>query len=149
MRRLLVALATAVAMLVVPAAPSSVAMSTTTFDKQLRQQTNSARVSHDLKALRYGRCLDRYAQRQANRMAKQQRMFHQDLSVVLRKCKARTVGENVAYGFTSPQANIRAWLQSPGHRRNLLSRSFSRLGIGVATDADGRTYTVQVFGHPR
>jgi len=149
MRRVLVALVSAVALVVVPAAPSSVAMSTKTFDKQLHQQTNAARTSHDVKPLKFGTCLNRYAQRQANRMAKQRRMYHQNLSVVLKRCKARTVGENVATGFRTPKANIRGWLKSPGHRRNLLSTKYTRLGIGVAKDSRGRTYTVQVFGRPR
>ena len=149
MRRIAVALLSALALVVVPAAPSSFAMSTSTFDKRLHDQTNDARKNHDLRALKRGSCLDRYAQRQAQRMAKQQRMYHQDLSVVLKRCKARTVGENVAYGFTTPKANIRGWMNSTGHRRNMLSRKFSRLGIGVAKDKKGRTYTVQVFGHPR
>lgn len=148
MRRILVALATAVALIVIPTAPASVAVSTGTFDQQLRQQANSARKAHDAKPLRFGRCLDRYAQRQANLMAKQRRMFHQNLQPVLKRCKARTVGENVAHGYPSAKANTRAWMKSPGHRHNLLSRKFTRLGIGVAKDKRGHTYTVQVFGRP-
>lgn len=148
MRRLLVAFTIAMALVVAPAAPSSVAMSASTFDKRLHKQTNKARTARDVRALKAGKCLDRYAQRQARRMAQQRRMFHQDLSVVLRACNARTVAENVAYGFTAPKANIRAWLKSPGHRANMLSGRFTRLGTGVAKDGDGRTYTVQVFGRP-
>ncbi|WP_313408616.1 CAP domain-containing protein [Aeromicrobium sp.] len=148
MRRILVALAVAMALVVVPAAPSSVAMSVDTFDQRLKKQTNKARTANDVRALRHGKCLDRYAQRQARRMARQQRMYHQNLSVVLRACRSRTVGENVAYGFRTPKSNIRGWLNSPGHRKNMLSRKFTRIGIGVAKDSDGRTYTVQVFGRP-
>lgn len=148
MRRIIVALLSALALVMVPAAPSSVAMSAPTFDKKLFKQTNGARTTHELRTLKHGACLNRYAQRQADRMAKKQRMYHQDLSVVLKRCKARTVGENVAYGFTSPKSNIRAWMDSPGHRHNMLSRKFTRLGIGVAKDKKGRTYTVQVFGRP-
>lgn len=149
MRRLLVAFVTGVALVVVPAAPSSHAMSTRTFDQRLHQQTNSARTARDVKPLRFGSCLNRYAQRQANRMAQQRRMHHQNLSVVLKRCKARAVGENVATGFRTPKSNIRGWLNSPGHRRTMLSRSYTRLGVGVAKDSSGRTYTVQVFGRPR
>jgi len=148
MRRLLVAFTIAMALVVAPTAPSSVAMSVDTFDKRLHHQTSKARTARDVRALKLGRCLDRYAQRQARRMAAQRRMFHQDLSVVLRACDARTVGENVAHGFTRPKANIRAWLRSPGHRANMLSRKFTRLGTGVAKDDRGHTYTVQVFGRP-
>lgn len=149
MRRILVALVIATALAAVPSAPASAAtVSSTTFDQRLHDQTNSSRQGHDLRKLRFHACLDRYAQRQARRMAAQQRMFHQNLSVVLRRCKARAVGENVAHGFRTPRSNIRAWLDSPGHRHNLLSRKYTRLGIGVAKDARGHTWTVQVFGRP-
>lgn len=148
MRRIVIAALCAAALVVIPAAPPAAAMSNKTFDAKLTKYTNEARKDHDRKVLKFGSCLDRYAQRQANRMADQKRMFHQNLSVVLAKCKARAVAENVAHGFTSPKANVRAWLKSPGHRRNMLSKTYTRLGIGVAKDEDGHSYTVQVFGRP-
>ncbi|GAA3545463.1 hypothetical protein AFL01nite_15450 [Aeromicrobium flavum] len=148
MRHIVAAVLTALALVVVPSAPASVAMSASTFDKKLHQQTNASRTFRDRKALKKDRCLDRYAQRQARRMAKQQRMYHQNLSVVLRTCNDRAVAENVAHGFTTPKSNVRAWLKSPGHRKNMLSRNYTRLGIGVAKDARGHTWTVQVFGRP-
>jgi uncharacterized protein YkwD len=152
MRRVVLPLVTAVALtfVVVPstsAAPST-GLSTPTFDKRLQNQTNKARKANEAGALKFGRCLDRFAQRQANRMARQQRMFHQDLSIPLSRCRAQTVGENVAHGFQTPRSNIRGWMNSPGHRSNMLSRSFTRLGVGVAMDASGHTWTAQVFGRP-
>ncbi|MET0467264.1 MAG: CAP domain-containing protein [Aeromicrobium sp.] len=147
MRHITAALLTAIALLVVPAAPQASAMSTTTFGKKLHQQTNASRAFRDIKKLKYHKCIDHYAQRQANNMAKKRKIYHQDMGTVLRKCNLSAVGENVATGFTSPKANVKAWLRSPGHRRNLLSKTYTRLGIGVAK-AGGRTYTVQVFGRP-
>ena len=147
MRHILAAFVTALALVVVPAAPQASAMSNATFGKKLHQQTNSSRAFRDIKKLKYHTCVDRYAQRQANRMAKKRKMYHQNLDVILAKCKLSRVGENVATGFTSPKANVKAWLKSPGHRRNMLNRKYTRLGIGVAK-AGGRTYTVQVFGRP-
>lgn len=148
MRHIAAAFLTAIALVVVPAAPSSVAMSSSTFDKKLFKQTNTSRDFRDVKKLKYSSCLNRYAQRQARRMADRKKMYHQNLGPVLRKCKARAVAENVAHGFTSPRANVRAWLKSPGHRKNMLSRTYTRLGTGVAKDSNGHTYTVQVFGRP-
>lgn len=147
MRHIIAAFLTAIALVVVPAAPQASAMSNATFGKKLHQQTNKSRAFRDIKTLKYHKCIDRYAQRQANRMAKKRKIYHQDMGNILRKCNLRAVGENVATGFTSPKANVRAWLKSPGHRRNLLGRQYTRLGIGVAK-AGGRTYTVQVFGRP-
>lgn len=147
MRHILAAFLVALALVIVPGAPQASAMSNSTFGKKLHQQTNTSRAFRDIKKLKYQKCVDRYAQRQANRMARKRTMYHQDLGPILRKCDLRAVAENVATGYTSPKANVKAWLKSPGHRRNLLNRKYTRLGIGVAK-AGGRTYTVQVFGRP-
>ncbi len=149
MLRMLLGLICAFGLLVAPAQAPALAMSNSTFDSQLRKYTNKARTDRDRAKLKFGKCVDRYAQRQANKMAAEKRMFHQDLSVVLRKCKAKRVAENVATGFESPRANVQAWLDSPGHRRNMLSRKYTHLGIGVARDSNGISYTAQVFAKPR
>jgi len=54
-------------------------------------------------------------------------------------------GENVAYGY-SPTSVTRAWLDSPGHRANILRSSFTHIGIGVACSDAGRPYYTQNFG---
>ena len=61
----------------------------------------------------------------------------------------RAFAENIAYGHANAAAAIDGWMNSPGHRKNLLSPAYTELGTGFATDADGRPYDVQVFGRPR
>ena len=56
----------------------------------------------------------------------------------------RTAGENIASGQRSAQAVVSAWMNSSGHRANILSSSFGRMGVGQAT-IGGRTYWVQLF----
>lgn len=56
----------------------------------------------------------------------------------------RTAGENIASGQQSAQAVVSAWMNSSGHRANILSASFGRMGVGRAT-IGGRTYWVQLF----
>ena len=56
----------------------------------------------------------------------------------------RTAGENIASGQQSAQAVVSAWMNSSGHRANILSASFGRMGAGQAT-IGGRTYWVQLF----
>lgn len=108
--------------------------------------TNGARTAHDEPALRTHDCLTRFAQRQARRQARQQRMFHQDLGVVLRRCHLSAVGENVAYGFSTARSVHRAWMNSPGHRANILNGGYRRVGVGVARSAGGALYFAMVFG---
>lgn len=56
----------------------------------------------------------------------------------------RAAGENIASGQQTAQAVVSAWMNSSGHRANILSSSFGRMGVGQAT-IGGRTYWVQLF----
>jgi uncharacterized protein YkwD len=58
------------------------------------------------------------------------------------------IGENVAMGQTSPEAVMQSWMNSAGHRRNILNPDFQELGVGYA-EGGGRPYWVQVFAKPR
>jgi uncharacterized protein YkwD len=53
----------------------------------------------------------------------------------------RTWGENIAMGFTTPDAVLAGWLASPGHRANLEDPAFRAIGVGVAG-----LYWAQDFG---
>jgi uncharacterized protein YkwD len=58
------------------------------------------------------------------------------------------LGENIAYnqGFDDPAAfAVERWMGSPKHRSNILSRMFTRSGLGIARAADGRIFFTQVF----
>ena len=56
----------------------------------------------------------------------------------------RSYGENIAWGQRSAQSVMDTWMNSSGHRANILG-SYSRLGVGVYRTADGTPYWVQLF----
>lgn len=56
-------------------------------------------------------------------------------------------GENIAYNYPSPESVMNAWMNSSGHKANILSASFGRLGVGIAKDARGSLYWVQMFSN--
>ncbi len=56
----------------------------------------------------------------------------------------RTAGENIAKGYTTPQAVVDAWMNSPGHRANILNASFTEIGVGYV--ADGHYWTQMFIG---
>ena len=59
-------------------------------------------------------------------------------------------GENIAMGYSSPNATMVGWMNSPGHRANILNPSFTHLGVGVNIgkwDAWYRSVATQNFGH--
>ncbi len=57
-------------------------------------------------------------------------------------------GENIAMGQQSPAQVMNAWMNSPGHRNNIMSPSFSQIGVGLAKDRNGRMYWTQMFIKP-
>ena len=58
-----------------------------------------------------------------------------------------TIGEIIAAGYTTPDAVVDAWMNSPGHRANILNSSFKVAGVALATGGDyGRYWTVDFGG---
>ncbi|SCF92112.1 CAP domain-containing protein [Streptomyces sp. Ncost-T10-10d] len=55
-------------------------------------------------------------------------------------------GENVAYGYTTAESVMAGWMDSPGHRRNILDCSFKEIGVGLAQPGN---YWTQDFGTAR
>ena len=56
----------------------------------------------------------------------------------------RTAGENIAYGQKTPQAVVDAWMNSSGHRANILNSSFTQIGVGYV--ASGNYWTQMFIG---
>ena len=56
----------------------------------------------------------------------------------------RYAGENLAYGQSSASAVMKAWMNSSGHRANILGKNFGKIGISCYI-ANGRKYWVQLF----
>ncbi|MEU0844668.1 CAP domain-containing protein [Streptomyces sp. NPDC005962] len=58
----------------------------------------------------------------------------------------RGIGENIACGQRGPAEVVRGWMDSPGHRANILKADFTHIGVGYATGSRAATYWTQVFG---
>jgi uncharacterized protein YkwD/stress response protein SCP2 len=58
----------------------------------------------------------------------------------------RTVGENIACGQRSPADVVEGWMNSPGHRANILKADFTHIGVGLAGGGRAGTYWTQLFG---
>lgn len=55
-------------------------------------------------------------------------------------------GENIARGYSTPEAVMQAWLASTGHRANIENPSFRAIGVGVAANGSGTLHWTQIFG---
>ncbi|MGW5866597.1 CAP domain-containing protein [Streptomyces sp. NPDC055239] len=58
----------------------------------------------------------------------------------------RAIGENIACGQRTPAEVVDGWMNSPGHRANILKPSFTHLGVGFAGGGSAGTYWTQLFG---
>jgi uncharacterized protein YkwD len=58
----------------------------------------------------------------------------------------RTIGENIACGQRSAAEVVRGWMDSPGHRANILKPAFTHIGVGFAGGGAAGTYWTQLFG---
>ncbi|HWL65652.1 MAG TPA: Ig-like domain-containing protein [Actinomycetota bacterium] len=117
--------------------------------------TNSHRASIGLDQLAVSRSLTRAALWKASHMAAYEYMAHDDPAPPIERTWEQRVddcgytesaGENIAYGYRTPEEMFQGWLDSPGHRRNIERAEFSAIGVGVATNVSGITYWTQVFG---
>ncbi len=124
---------------------------------------NRERARRDLRPLRLNTKLSAAARRHSTAMVRRRFFSHDSLSGAsfvdriratgyLAGVQSWSVGENIAYGSgdrSSPRAIGIAWMKSPPHRANILSRSFREIGIGLAfgtpVGARGGTYTTD-FG---
>ena len=116
---------------------------------------NAERAVRGLPPMAYESRLQLAAQRHSEDQAAMRRMTHtgsDGSSMVQRVDRVgfpwRSLAENVAVGFATPAAVMVAWMNSEGHRRNILSAN-THLGVGLAYGSDGRPYWTQVFGTPR
>lgn len=117
--------------------------------QQMLGLVNAERARHGLPALRLDAGMNRAAVVRAAELAKS---FSHTRPNGARGLTAlgeagvsyRAAGENIAAGQQTAQSVMDAWMGSSGHRANILSAQFDRLGVGRAV-IGGRTYWVQLF----
>ncbi|MFN2588753.1 MAG: Ig-like domain-containing protein [Actinomycetota bacterium] len=117
--------------------------------------TNAHRASLGLGALQPSASLTDAAGWKAAHMARYGYMSHDDPAPPLartwdqriRDCGyASGAGENIAYGYRSPEAVFQGWLDSAGHRRNIENPTYKVIGLGAAVAGSGTPYWAQIFG---
>lgn len=120
-------------------------MSLAAAQKQILKETNAARSKAKLPALKTYTALNNVAVTWAKKQASSNTMSHNPKYASQIPTGWSAAGENVAYGY-SPTSVTDAWMDSKGHRENILRTSFTHIGIGVSCSASGRAYYTQVFG---
>jgi uncharacterized protein YkwD len=124
-------------------------------EKTLFELTNKERKANDKPACKLNLVLCAVARAHSENMAKQEKAEHElEGKTPADRVKAAgylysAIAENIAWGIRwELSAVMQGWMDSKLHRENILSDK-QEIGIGIATDANGKVYYTQVFGTPR
>lgn len=63
---------------------------------------------------------------------------------IMKVLGAKSVAENIAYNYNSPQSAIDAWLKSPTHKANI-EGNFTHFGLAIRVNANGKKYYTNIF----
>ena len=139
--------------LVAPATAASAVVPTSSLEAQVVSLTNQARVKAGCKRLTVNVNLTKAAQGFSADMADKNFFSHTgaDGANFVQRAKragfAKTaMGENIAWGYKDAQGVVKGWMNSPGHRKNLLNCKSTLIGVGAARNAKGVVYWTQEFG---
>ena len=122
----------------------------TQYANEVVRLVNEQRAQNGLKAL----TVDINVQKAAQVRAKEQQQLFSHTRPNGTNCftalkengvSYRGAGENIAMGQRSPEQVMNGWMNSEGHRKNILNAKFTNIGVGVHKDSNGKYYWTQMF----
>jgi uncharacterized protein YkwD len=121
------------------------------YQNMLLQAMNQDRAANGLPRLTWSPKLSVLAMDWANQMARDNTLYHQNLSAVLQRSDYTefwTLGENILVGPAGmPISQMESvWMNSPGHRANILSSNYNVVGLAFVNGSDGRLWVAVDFG---
>ncbi|MET8585247.1 CAP domain-containing protein [Streptomyces collinus] len=134
-------------------APTSTAPAATGVAARIVALVNAERAKVGCSALTLNPTLTKAAQAHSQDMAAHQNMSHTGSDgsspgdrITAAGYNWSAYGENVAYGYGTPEDVMAGWMSSPGHRANILNCAFKEIGVGLAQP---NSYWTQDFGTAR
>ena len=132
-----------------PTAPPAAQYELSEYELQVVALTNAERAKYGLQALEIDTALSAVARIKAQDMHDAGYFAHTspNYGTPFEMMDAFGIeywsaGENIAMGYRTPQDVVDAWMNSPGHRFNILNESFTRIGVGYVADG---SYWTQMF----
>jgi uncharacterized protein YkwD len=119
--------------------------------------TNDQRARNGLAPLAMNARLMEAARLHASQMASYQRLEHTIAEARYPTMQTRLAAagysyaraaENIAWNQSGPQSVVTTWMNSSGHRTNILNAELTQMGAAMARSAKGEPYWIQVFGRP-
>lgn len=115
----------------------------TSVEKQVVKLVNEIRAQNGLSALTMNWELSRVARYKSQDMADNKYFSHNSPTYgsPFQMMKTfgisyRTAGENIAKGYSTAQAVVNAWMNSAGHRANILNASYTQIGVGYVSNGN-------------
>ena len=105
------------------------------IEARIIERTNGQRVRHGLRPLAVDPILLRSARKHTAWMTHNRSMVH----------TSQAVGENIAMGQHSSSEVLNAWMNSSGHRANILNPGYRRIGVAAYTTPEGTIFWCQQF----
>jgi uncharacterized YkwD family protein len=128
--------------------------SVSAYEQKVVELVNVERAKAGLPALKLDTAMSSVARTKSQDMASNNYFAHQSPTYgsagdMLTRfgIKWSAWGENIAYGQKTPEAVVTAWMNSAGHRANIMSSNYSRIGVGYVTNANGTPYWTQMFAN--
>lgn len=122
------------------------------YEQKVVELVNVERQNAGLPALKLDASISNIARMKSKDMADNNYFAHQSPTYgsagdMLTKfgIKWSAWGENIASGQKTPEAVVTAWMNSPGHKANILSSNYSKIGVGYVTNSNGTSYWTQMF----
>lgn len=125
---------------------------TKSIENQVIQLTNQERAKYGLKPLKANWELSRVARYKSTDMRDKNYFSHTSPTygspfTMIKSfgLSYRSAGENIAAGQTTPAQVVQAWMNSEGHRANILNSGYTEIGVGYAEGGSKRYYWTQMF----
>ncbi|MBQ4585391.1 MAG: LysM peptidoglycan-binding domain-containing protein [Clostridia bacterium] len=120
-----------------------------TYEKQVTDLVNKERTKRGLNPLTYDWELSRVARYKSQDMKDKNYFSHTSptYGTPFQMMKSfgityKTAGENIARGYNTPESVVNGWMNSSGHRANILNSTYTRIGVGYVKDGN---YWTQMF----
>lgn len=147
------AVAGALTMIATPAEAAPAKASEQTLQTEVNRLTNIERTKRGCGALKVNAQLTTAARGHSGWMAQTGKFSHTGSggSSFVARAKATGYGkpsaENIAWGYQTAASVVDGWMNSPGHRANILNCKSKSVGVGVVYSASGTPYYTQDFGY--
>lgn len=108
---------------------------------------NKERSKKGHKSLILDENLCKYAQNHAEYMAQKNKLVHASMSKLMEVNNDSLVAENIAWGQETEEQVMKTWMNSYGHKSNILGSKYKKIGIGIKKDKNNRNYWCVVFSN--